>query len=99
MGEISIPVDYLYQEYLEKQGADKLSPISFFQFHQFTYKQKDLAGQEYRKLIALVMQQDTIKGRVLQSVFKSQKQNAAQYWKDTQEREKQVLAFSDPIYR
>ncbi|KAG0247914.1 hypothetical protein BG011_000733 [Mortierella polycephala] len=94
MGEISIPADYPYQEYLEKQGVDKLSPISFFRFHQFTYKQKDFAGQEYRKLIALVMQQDTIKGRVLQSVFKSQKQNVAQYWRDTQEREKQVAHAS-----
>ncbi|KAF9177515.1 hypothetical protein BGZ50_008685 [Haplosporangium sp. Z 11] len=90
MSKISIPADYPYREYLQKQGVDKLSPISFFQFHQFTYKQKDFAGQEYRKLIALVMQQDTIKGGVLLSMFKSQKQSIAQYWRDTQEREKQV---------
>ncbi|KAG9064397.1 hypothetical protein KI688_003585 [Linnemannia hyalina] len=87
---MSIPADYPYKEYLKNQGVDKLSPISFFRFHRFMYKQKDFAGQEYHKLIALVMQQDTIKGGVLLSVFKSQKYNVAQYWRDTREQEKQV---------
>ncbi|KAF9961176.1 hypothetical protein BGZ65_011104 [Modicella reniformis] len=86
-----IPEDHPYRAYLEQQGVDDLSPISFFQFHHFRNNQRDYAGREYMKLITLIMQHQATKGHKLLWGFNAQKQKIAQYWKDTLEQEKQVL--------
>ncbi|KAF9915980.1 hypothetical protein FBU30_001585 [Linnemannia zychae] len=90
MNKIIIPEDHPYHAYIKHQGVDNLSPISFFQFYHFRSTQKDYAGQEYRKLIALIMQHHTSKGHKLLVGFNTQKQKIAQYWSGTLEQEKQL---------
>jgi hypothetical protein len=94
MSKITIPEDHPYRAYIEQQGVNNLSPISFFQFHHFRNSQKDYAGQEYRKLIGLIMQHHSSKGHKLLLEFNAQKQQIAQYWRGTLEREKQVPIYS-----
>ncbi|KAF9998219.1 hypothetical protein BGZ79_008104 [Entomortierella chlamydospora] len=89
---------YDYRKYIEDRGIDNLSPIEFFRFFEFTYNQRDFAGQEYRKLIALVTQSSPSKGATLLYKFKAQKSQISLYWNEKQEKEKQVahaLAVKD----
>ncbi|KAF9387740.1 hypothetical protein BGX21_000478 [Mortierella sp. AD011] len=82
---------YDYQKYIEDCGIDNLSPIDFFRFFEFAYNQRDFAGQEYRKLIALVTQSSPSKGATLLYRFKAQKSQISLYWNEKQEKEKQVV--------
>ncbi|KAI7823611.1 hypothetical protein BC939DRAFT_503177 [Gamsiella multidivaricata] len=80
MSNIIISEDHPYRAYIEQQGLDNLLPISFFQFHRFTHSQKDYAGQEYNKLIALVMQQRAPDvGKAASKLDESMKDPVARY--------------------
>ncbi|KAG0303201.1 hypothetical protein BGZ98_006903 [Dissophora globulifera] len=94
MSNINIPANHPYHTYVEQQGIENLSPISFIQFHRFKHSQKNFASQEYRRLISIIMQQHPKKGRRLMEELNAHKQVIAQHWEDTLEQEKQLTHAS-----